>query len=79
MTAAASRCAVLWRMSGSASGLRSVTMRTVGVVLERRRQIDQLAVDDAGERRLGEAGRDRFRHVADGVPAGTRGSIHPEA
>src|SRR5262245_63615294 len=28
VTAAASRCAVLWRMSGSASGLSDVTMRT---------------------------------------------------
>ena len=29
VTAAAIRCAVLWRRSGSASGLLSVTMRTV--------------------------------------------------
>ena len=36
------------------------------VTFERIRQIDQLAVDDPGERRLGEARRDPFRHVADG-------------
>ena len=35
------------------------------VVLDRERQIDELPVDDAGERGLGETGRDLCRHVAD--------------
>ena len=45
VTAAASRCAVLWRYSASASGLSSVTMRTEASAVERKRQIDQRAVD----------------------------------
>ena len=41
-------------------------MRTAASCFERIRQIDQPAVDDAGERRFGELWRDPFRDVAHG-------------
>ena len=65
VTAAASRCAVLCRYSGSASGLLSVTMRTEASASSGNDEIDQLLVHDGGERGLGQARRDPFRDVPD--------------
>ena len=39
-------------------------MRTAASCSSGKREIDELAVHDAGERRLGQARRDRFRDVA---------------
>ena len=66
MTAAASRCAVLWRVERQRFGTPVGDDADGRVLLERIRQIDQRSVDDAGERGLREARRDRFRDVADG-------------
>ena len=46
-------------------------MRTAASASSGIRQIDELAVDDAGERRLGEPRRDLVAHVADGRAGGT--------
>ena len=43
-----------------------------GVLVERKREIDEAAVHDAGERDLGEAGRDPFRDVAHACAGGQR-------
>ena len=77
VTAAASRCAVLWRYRSSASGGVGSHEAHLDVGVEGVRQIDHVSVDHRRERLPGQAGRDPLRQLRGGGARGhrPRGSI----